>query len=59
MGKISDTGGFYMTMITSDLIISKETGQQLYTIPILNFKSLSARIRSDQILPGDIQVDVK
>ena len=48
-----------MTMITSDLIISKETGELLYAIPILNFKSSSARIRSDQILPGDIQVDVK
>ena len=34
MGKISDNGGVYMTIITSDMIISKKTSQLLLTIPI-------------------------
>ena len=34
MGKISDTCGVYMTIITSDMIISNKTNQLLLTIPI-------------------------
>ena len=34
MGKISDNGGVYMTIITSDIIISKKTSQLFVTIPI-------------------------
>ena len=34
MGKISDNGGVYMTIITNDMTISKKTSQLLLTIPI-------------------------
>ena len=34
MGKISDNGRVNMTIITSDMIISKKTSQLLLTIPI-------------------------
>ena len=34
MGKLSDNGGVYMTIITSDMLISKKTSQLLLTIPI-------------------------
>ena len=51
--------GFYMTMIAFDRIISSESGQLLLMIPIQIYKTLYARIRPDQIKPGDIQVNVK
>ena len=44
-------------MIAYDGIISTESGQLLLTIPI--YKTLSARIRADQIWPADIQVNAK
>ena len=34
MGKISDNGGVYILIITSDMNISKKTSQLLFTIPI-------------------------
>ena len=34
MGKIANNGGVDMTIITSDMIISKKTSQLLLTIPI-------------------------
>ena len=34
MGKLSDNGGVYMTIITSDMIIFKKTNQLLLKIPI-------------------------
>ena len=34
MGKISDNGGIYMTIITSDMIISKKTSELFLIIPI-------------------------
>ena len=49
----------YVTMIAFDRIISTELGQLLLTIPIKIYKTLSARIRADQILPADIQINVK
>ena len=51
--------GFYVTMIAFDRIISTESDQLLLTIPIQIYKTLSARIRADQIWPTDIQVNVK
>ena len=51
--------GFYVTMIAFDRIISTESGQLLLTIPIQIYKTLSARIRADQIWPAYIQVNVK
>ena len=47
MGKISDNGGVYSTIITSDMIISKKTSQLLLTIPIKIYRTLFARIRPD------------
>ena len=49
MGKISGNGGVYMTIITSDMIISKKTCQLLLTIPIIIYRTLFARIRPDRI----------
>ena len=51
--------GFYVTMIACDRIISTELGQLLLTIPIQIYKTLSARIRADQIWPADIHIQVK
>ena len=51
--------GFYVTMIAIDRIISTESSQLLLMIHILIYKTLSARIRADQIWPADIQVNVK
>ena len=49
MGKISDNRGVYMTIMTSDIIISKKTSQLLLTIPIQIYRTLFARIRPDRI----------
>ena len=43
MGKISDNGGVYMTIITSDMIISKKTSQLLLTIPNEIYRTLFIR----------------
>ena len=49
MRKISDNGGVSMTIITSDMMISKKTSQLLLTIPIEMYRTLFARIRPDRI----------
>ena len=51
--------GFYVSMVAFDRIISTESGQLLLTIPTYIYKTLTARIRADQIWPADIQVNVK
>ena len=51
--------GFYVSMIAFDRIKSTESGQLLLTVPILIHKTLTAKIRADQIWPADIQVNVK
>ena len=50
--------GFYVPMIAFDRIISTESGQLLLTIPIQIYKTLTARLKADQIWPADIQVNV-
>ena len=40
MGKISDRGGVYMTIITNDMIISKKTSQLLYIVGNPNRKKM-------------------
>ena len=40
MGKISDNSGVYMTLISSDMIISKKTSQLLLTIPMEIYRTI-------------------
>ena len=42
MGKISDNGGFYMTIIASDMIISKKTSQLLLSLNIFYFQQITS-----------------
>ena len=49
MGKISDNGEVYMTIIASDMTIAKKTSPLLLTIPIIIYRTLFARIRPDRI----------
>ena len=50
--------GFYVSMIAFDRIISTESRPNATYNTNLNYKTLTARIRADQIEPADIQVNV-
>ena len=56
MGKISGNGGVYMTIITSDMILSKKTSRLLLTVPI---KIIRLYLPEQGQTELDIQVDVK
>ena len=50
MGKISDNGGVYMTIITNDMTISKIASQLLLTINLIKcFKTISMWINKNYV----------